>query len=213
MELNSYIDATLLKADLTTEEVLTLCESAKEFNVAAVCVPGRFLKFVAEELKDTAIAPCTVIGFPLGNSSPEAKLEEAKIAIRDGARELDMVLQIGALKSKEYKLVEDEISKIVRLGVLVKVIIETALLSEEEIKLGVRSIEEAGAQYVKTSTGFSARGASVRDIEVIKSAIKSNTKIKASGGIRARDFVLELIKHGADRIGTSQPKQILKFEQ
>lgn len=209
LELNSIIDATLLKPELTTDEVLALCESAKEFNVAAVCVPGRFLKLVTQELRDTKIAPCTVVGFPLGNMSPEAKLEEAKIAIKDGAKELDMVLQIGALKARELQLVEDEILKIVNLGVLVKVIIETALLTEEEIVLAVNCIEKSKAHFVKTSTGFSSRGASVKDIELIRSSIKNDTKIKASGGIRTRELAVDLIKAGADRIGTSSPGSIL----
>lgn len=205
MELNSYIDATLLKAELTTDEVLALCKTAKEFDVAAVCVPGRFLKLVVHELKDTNISPCTVIGFPLGNMSPAAKVEEAKIAINEGAKELDMVLQIGALKRNELELVEDEIAKIVTLGGLVKVIIETALLTDEEIVLAVECIERSKAHFVKTSTGFSSRGATVKDIELIRSAIKKNTKIKASGGIRTRELAIELIKSGANRIGTSQP--------
>jgi deoxyribose-phosphate aldolase len=209
MELNSFLDATLLRADLTSREVIDLCNTAKEFKVAAVCVPGRFVGLVAKELRSSGVIPCTVVGFPLGNTSGDAKIAEAELALKQGAKELDMVIQLGALKERKLELVEQEISKIVKLGAVVKVIIETALLTEEEIILATQCVESAKAQYVKTSTGFSTRGASLNDIHVIKSAIKSGTKIKASGGIKTKEFALELVRAGASRIGTSSPASLL----
>lgn len=209
MELNSFIDATILKAELTTREVLDICKTAIDLNVAAVCIPSRFLSLVVCELEGSKVAPCTVVGFPLGNMNPKAKIEEAKVAISEGALELDMVLQIGALKAKEYQVVQDELASIVSLGGVVKAIIETALLTKEEVVKAVEIIEQARAHFVKTSTGFSTRGASLEDIQTIKAAIKRETKIKASGGIRSREFALELIKAGANRIGSSHPASLI----
>jgi len=214
MSLAKYIDHTLLKPDATPDEIAQLCYEAKKYNFASVCVNPTHVELCADLLKGTPVKVGTVIGFPLGASSPEVKTYEAKVALEKGATEIDMVINIGALKARDLELVARDIRGVVMAakekGVLVKVIIETSLLSDEEKKLACLLAKEAGADYVKTSTGFASGGATVEDVALMRHAVGSGLGVKASGGIRTREDAENMIKAGATRIGASAGVKIVQ---
>lgn len=206
------IDHTLLKADATKEQIEKLCAEAKEYNFASVCVNPAWVKRSAELLNGTEVKVCTVIGFPLGASTPETKAFETKNAIENGATEVDMVINIGALKGGDNELVERDIRSVVdaaRDRALTKVIIETCLLTEEEKVRACELSVKAGADYVKTSTGFSTGGATVEDIALMRKTVGPTIGVKASGGVRSAEDAEKMIKAGATRIGASSGAAIV----
>lgn len=203
MDIAKMIDHTMLKADATKDTILRYCEEAKDNGFASVCVNSSYVALVAKALQGSGVHTCTVVGFPLGAMSTKAKAFEAKQAVEDGACEVDMVLHIGALKDKDYLYVKEDIRAVVMASkpALVKVILETCLLNKEEIRIASALSEEAGADFIKTSTGFSTGGATMEDIRIMKESVSPKMKLKASGGIRSREFAEELIAAGADRLG------------
>ncbi|MGQ7278122.1 MULTISPECIES: deoxyribose-phosphate aldolase [Brevibacillus] len=205
MNLNKYIDHTLLKPETTAAMIDKLCAEAKEHNFASVCVNPFWVKRCAELLKGTDVKVCTVIGFPLGASTPAVKAAETRDAIANGATEVDMVLNIGALKSGDLDLVKADVKAVKEAAgsVLVKVILETGLLTDEEKVTACKLCVEAGADYVKTSTGFGHGGATVEDVALMRKTVGPNVGVKASGGVRDRAAALAMIEAGASRIGTS----------
>ena len=211
------IDHTLLKPEATVSQIEQLCREAKQFGFASVCINPSYVKRCATLLKDTAVKVCTVIGFPLGATSTESKGFEAEQAIRDGARELDMVINIGMLKSGEYDYVERDIAAVAgaarRRGVLVKVIIETGLLTDEEKVKACLLAKNAGANFVKTSTGFNKGGATVGDIALMRKVVGPSLGVKAAGGVRTREDARAMIESGADRIGASASVMIVTGEK
>ncbi|MED3622985.1 deoxyribose-phosphate aldolase [Bacillus thermocopriae] len=209
------IDHTLLKADVTKDQIIKLAEEAKEYSFASVCVNPTWVKTAAEALKGTNVKVCTVIGFPLGATTPETKAFETKNAIENGATEVDMVINIGALKDKQDELVEKDIRAVVEAAkgkALVKVIIETCLLTDEEKKRACELSVKAGADFVKTSTGFSTGGATVEDVRLMRETVGPNIGVKASGGVRSREDAEAMIAAGANRIGASSGVAICKGE-
>ena len=198
-------DHTILKADATKEAVLNVCREAKEYNFMSVCVNGFYTALVKKELEGTDVKVCTVVGFPLGQMSTKAKAMEAAIAVEDGADEIDMVINIGALKSgdDEYVLEEIRAVKAACGGKLLKVIIETCLLTDDEKRTACRLAEKAGADFVKTSTGFSTGGATTEDVALMRSEVGTRLGVKASGGIRDKETAQRMIDAGASRLGTS----------
>ena len=213
MKLASMIDHTILKPEAGKEQVETICREAREYGFASVCVNSSYVLLCAELLRDTEVKVCTVIGFPLGAMSTAAKAAEARQAILDGAEELDMVIHVGMLKDGNNEYVEQDIHSVVeeaRGKAAVKVIIETCLLSEEEKIRACLLAKKAGADYVKTSTGFSTGGATAEDIALMKKTVGKDMKVKASGGIRTREKAEEMRKAGADRIGTSSGIRIVE---
>lgn len=213
MNLEKYIDYTILKSDASESQITTLCHEAVKWNLKAVCVNPCHIEKCKEILEGSETDLCTVIGFPLGATFPEVKLMEAERALALGADELDMVINIGALKNNKDDLVFKDINQIANLtkrkSKILKVIIETSVLTEEEKERVCKIIMKTDADFVKTSTGFSTGGATVEDIKLIKSIVGDSKKIKASGGIKTREFALELIEAGADRIGASSAKEII----
>jgi len=209
---SQYIDHTLLKPDATSEMIERLCTEAKEHQFFSVCVQPIWVKMAAKLLQGSSVKICTVIGFPCGSTYSAVKRREAEIARDEGAQELDMVLQIGALKSKDYRLVEQDIRTVVEAApnALVKVILETCLLSNEEKKAACRISMEAGAHFVKTSTGFSSAGATIEDVRLMRQAVGPDFGVKASGGIRDAETAYAMIKAGATRLGTSSGIAILQ---
>ena len=206
MELAKYIDHTLLKADATEEQIEKLCQEAAEYNFKSVCINPAFVAKSKELLKDSDSLVCTVIGFPLGASTPEVKAFETRNAINNGATEVDMVINIGALKDKNYSLVEADIKAVVDAAAgkaLVKVIIETSLLTNQEKVKACQLAVDAGTDFVKTSTGFSTGGATVEDIKLMREAVGPTIGVKASGGIRDKETAEAMIEAGATRIGAS----------
>lgn len=213
MELNKYIDHTILKADACQSDIEMLCKEALEYDFMAVCINPYWLSYARTLLKNSDVKLCTVINFPLGSSSKKACIEEGLQAINDGANELDIVMNIGALKSKLYQDVElgyfVEAMKEHKNDVVIKVIIETSLLTKEEKIKACEIVLEAKADFVKTSTGFSNGGASIEDIKLIKSIVRDKALIKASGGIKDKLSALAMIEAGANRIGTSNGIKIV----
>jgi deoxyribose-phosphate aldolase len=205
MNLNKYIDHTLLKPETTAAMIDKLCAEAREHNFASVCVNPYWVKRCAELLKGTDVNVCTVIGFPLGANTPAVKAAETCDAIANGATEVDMVLNIGALKSGDLELVKEDVKAVKEAAgsVLVKVILETGLLTDEEKVTACKLCVEAGADYVKTSTGFGHGGATVEDVALMRKTVGPNVGVKASGGVRDRAAALAMIEAGASRIGTS----------
>lgn len=206
MELNRMIDHTILKPEATEAAVQKIIDEAKEYNFFSVCINPCWVAFASEQLADTDVAVCTVIGFPLGANTPEVKAYEAADAIKNGANEVDMVINIGALKSQQYDHVRQDIQGIVDAAkgkALVKVIIETALLTDEEKVKACELAEEAGADFVKTSTGFSTGGAKVADIRLMRETVGPDMGVKASGGVHNAEEALAMIEAGATRIGAS----------
>ena len=211
------IDHTLLKADATKEEIGKLVEEAKKYLFASVCVNPTWVNFAAKMLADTPeVKVCTVIGFPLGASTSETKAFETKNAIENGANEIDMVINVAALKDKQDDLVERDIAAVVGAAkgkALVKVIIETCLLTKEEKIRACEISVKAGADYVKTSTGFSTGGATVEDIRLMRQTVGPEIGVKASGGVRSREDAIAMVEAGATRIGASSGVSISKGEQ
>ena len=214
-QLAKVIEHTLLKPDTTKDSIIQLCVEAKKYNFWSVCVNPTYISLASDILKETNIKVCSVIGFPFGANTPDVKSLEAERAIIDGANEIDMVMNIGAFKSHDYELVKKDILKVVERArtlqkdIFVKVIIETGLLTEGEKVLACKLIKDAGANFVKTSTGFNTTGATVRDVKLLKNSVGINLGIKASGGIRTFHEVIKLIEAGADRIGTSSGVAII----
>ncbi|MDF2523514.1 MAG: deoxyribose-phosphate aldolase [Clostridiales bacterium] len=208
----SMIDHTILKAGATKEQIVEICSQAKEYNFASVCVSPCFVKLAAKELKDSKVKVCTVIGFPLGANSTQVKAFEAKKAVEEGAHEVDMVIQVGALKEGDFKYVQNDISEVVKAseGAHIKVIIETCYLTDEEKIKTCEIAKKAGANFVKTSTGFGTGGATASDIELMRKTVGDELGVKASGGVRSLQEALVMIKAGANRIGTSSGVSILK---
>lgn len=198
-------DHTILKADATKEDVIRICKEAREYDFMSVCVNGYYTKLVAEELAGSDVKVCTVIGFPLGQMSTAAKAAETKIAVADGAQEIDMVINVGALKDKEYDVVLADIKEVKAVcgDALLKVIIETCLLTDEEKVKVCELSKEAGADFVKTSTGFSTGGAKAADVALMRKTVGETMGVKASGGIRDKETAQEMVEAGASRLGTS----------
>jgi deoxyribose-phosphate aldolase len=215
--LSGLIDHTLLKPDATADKVAQLCFEAKKYHFASVCVNPSFVKLCADLLKGTDVKVCTVIGFPLGATSTEVKVFETKNAIENGATEIDMVMNIGALKAGENETVARDIHEVVEAahsaGALLKVIIETALLTDEEKVIACLLAKEAGADFVKTSTGFSGGGATVHDVALMRKAVGPDLGVKASGGIHSTEEAEQMIAAGATRIGASAGVKIVKGEK
>lgn len=205
MNYNKMIDHTVLKADTPLETVKRICDEAMEYGFASVCINPCHVAYCADYLKDSDVNVCTVIGFPLGANTSAVKAFETKDAITNGADEIDMVMNIGALKDKNYDLVRNDVKAVVEAanGTLVKVILETCLLTEDEIKKACELCVEAKADYVKTSTGFSTRGATIEDVQIMKAAVQGKAKVKAAGGVRTHEDMVKIVEAGADRIGTS----------
>lgn len=209
---NKFIDHTSLKPQTTKKEIKILCNEAKKFKFASVCVNPCFVEFAAKELKGTEVKVCTVIGFPLGANTTETKVFETKDAIKKGAQEIDMVINVGKLKENDYKYLTNEIAAVKKAcgKKILKVIIETCLLSDKEKVEICKCIKNAKADFVKTSTGFSTGGACLEDIKLLKKTVKNSLLIKASGGIKTKDEMLKMIKAGANRIGTSKGTSLIK---
>jgi len=212
--LNNYIDHTLLKATATKEDIIKLCEEAKTYQFFSVCVNTCYATLAKEQLKNSNVKVCCVIGFPLGAMSTKAKAYEAKEALDNGADEIDMVMNIGFLKTKDFESVRKDIEavKSVMPNNILKVILETCYLDDSEIVKASELAIKGGADYIKTSTGFGTRGASFEDIKLMKSVAKNTAKIKASGGIKDAKIALEYINLGAERLGTSSGIDIIKGE-
>ena len=212
MNYNKMIDHTVLKADTPLETVKRICDEAMEYGFASVCINPCHVAYCADYLKDSDVNVCTVIGFPLGANTSAVKAFETKDAIANGADEIDMVMNIGALKDKNYDLVRDDVKAVVEAanGTLVKVILETCLLTEDEIKKACELCLEAKADYVKTSTGFSTRGATIEDVRIMKEAVHGKAKVKAAGGVRTPEDMVKIVAAGADRIGTSAGCSLVK---
>ncbi len=205
------IDHTLLKASAKSEDIKKICAEAREYGFASVCVNGCYAKLVTEQLRGTDVKTCVVVGFPLGAMSSKAKAYEARCAVEDGADEIDMVINVGALKEGNDTYVEDDIRAVVEAAKpsIVKVIIETCLLTDEEKVRACRLSEKAGAAFVKTSTGFSTAGANAHDVALMKETVGDRLKVKAAGGIHTPAEAQELLDAGADRIGASNGVALL----
>ena len=212
MNYNKYIDHTLLKPDCLDKDIEKLCSEAKEYDFASVCVNSSYVKKCVELLKGTTVKVCTVVGFPLGACSTEAKLAETKKALEDGASEIDMVINISRLKCHDDKYVENEISVLKKAcgNNVLKVIIETCLLTDEEKIRACKLAVNAGADFVKTSTGFSTGGATVHDVKLMHDTVNNKCLVKASGGIRDKETFLAMIDAGANRIGASAGVKIME---
>ena len=211
-----YIDHTLLKADSTEKDIIQLCDEAKQYQFATVCVNPSWVKIAAKELKDSGVGVATVVGFPLGATTTFAKVAETRDAIASGATEVDMVINIGALKSKDEITVYQDIKQVVQAAnrqAVVKVIIETGLLTYEEKKRACMIAKEAGADFVKTSTGFGPGGATVEDVQLMREVVGSQIGVKASGGIRDYASAKAMIEAGATRIGASAGVAIVQGEK
>ena len=213
IELAKMIDHTILKANATQNDFEKLCEEAKKYNFASVCVNPYWVPLTSALLKNSTVKVCTVIGFPLGATSSESKAYETEIAILQGADEVDMVINVGAMKNDKTDIVENDILSVVNSArktgksqnknIIVKVILETCYLTKDEIKKACICAKNAGADFVKTSTGFGTGGATVEDVALMKKTVGETMQVKASGGIRDYDTAIKMIEAGASRIGTS----------
>ena len=213
MNIAGMIDHTLLKADATKEQIEKLCLEAREYQFASVCVNPTWVKEAVQALNGSSVKVCTVIGFPLGATTSETKAFEAKNAIENGATEVDMVINIGALKNDDLVTVEEDIHAVVHAAkgkAITKVIIETCLLTEKQKVSACQLAVKAGADFVKTSTGFSTGGATVEDVALMRSTVGPEIGVKASGGIRSLDDMKKMIEAGASRVGASAGVQIMK---
>jgi deoxyribose-phosphate aldolase len=213
-EIARMIDHTLLKPDATQDQIAQLCYEARKYGFAAVCVNPANIKLCSQLLQGAPVHVCTVVGFPLGATPPEVKAYEAQQAIDDGATEVDMVVNVGALKSKDYALVERDIASVARTchagGAILKVIIEAALLADEEKVIACQLAKAAGADYVKTSTGFGPGGATIHDVELMRRSVGPEIGVKAAGGIGSYEAAKEMVAAGATRIGASAGIKILQ---
>lgn len=211
MEINKYIDHTVLKATTTPKDIEKLCNEAKEYKFYSVCVNGCYVPLCKKLLVNTDVKVAAVIGFPLGAMSTEAKVYEAKKCIKDGANEIDMVINVGMLKAKEYDYVREEIRQIKEaIGTnVLKVIIETCYLTDDEKVKACELAVEAKADFVKTSTGFGTNGATFEDVALMKKTVGNRAKVKASGGVKTYETAVKYIELGAERLGTSSGIQIM----
>ena len=211
MELNKYIDHTILKAFATEDDVRKICNEAIEYDFASVCINPCHVKFAAQLLGLSDVKVCTVIGFPLGANSSDVKAFEAKKAIEDGADEVDMVINVGKAKKGDWDYVRDDIRKVREAAKdkLLKVIVETCYLTDEEIFKACIMAKEAEADFVKTSTGFGTGGATVEHVKLMRDAVGEQMGVKASGGVRTKEDAMKMIDAGATRIGTSNGKDII----
>ena len=211
MEINSYIDYTNLKTTATLEEITKMCEDAMKYHFASVCVHPYYVKLVHELLKDSTVAVTTVVGFPMGMNTTNVKQYEAIEAINDGADEIDMVINMGAVKNKDYDYIKSEIEEIRDAidGKVLKVIIETCYLTDEEIIKLTEICNETFVHFIKTSTGFGSAGANIEDVKLIRQHKNDVLEIKASGGIKTEQEVLEFIEAGVTRIGTSHAVEMI----
>jgi deoxyribose-phosphate aldolase len=209
----ALIDHTILRADATRADVVRACAEALDLGFATVCVNSYWIPVVATELAGSTVSPCAAVGFPLGAMSTEGKLAETRAALRDGAREIDMVLNIGALRDGDFATVRSDIDALVNIchreNALLKVILETALLSDDQKRSACRLAKTAQADFVKTSTGFGPAGATVADVRLMREAAGGGVRVKASGGIRSLTDLLAMVDAGADRIGTSSGVAIM----
>ncbi|MBU3110594.1 deoxyribose-phosphate aldolase [Clostridium lacusfryxellense] len=206
MKLEQFIDHTLLKQQATEEDIIKVCNEAKEYEFASVCANAYYASTVSKELHGTNVKTCIVVGFPLGATTKEVKAFEAKQAIDNGAQEIDMVINVGAVKSNKYDVIKDEIKAVVDVcngHALVKVIIETCLLTDDEKIKVCKIAKEANANFVKTSTGFSTGGATVHDVKLMREVVGPDMGVKASGAVRTTEDAMAVIEAGASRIGAS----------
>ena len=212
MNYNKYFDNTMLAPQATSTDIDKLIKEAIKYDFKSVCIAPSYIKYAKEQLAKTDVLICTVIGFPLGYNATSVKVYETKIALDHGADEIDMVINIGRFKNKEYEYVLNEIKAIKEVcdNKVLKVIVETALLTNQEIKTITEIVLKSGADFIKTSTGFSFRGASFEDVEIMKSIAQDKLLIKASGGIKTGEDALKMIKLGASRLGTSKTVQIIE---
>ena len=212
MKYNKLIDHTLLKQDATPEQISNLCLEAKQFDFMSVCVNPAYVPLAAELLKDSDVKVCTVIGFPLGMNLTRTKVEEAVLAVKEGAKEVDMVINVGMLKAGHDEYVREEIREIkqaVGQKIILKVIIETCLLNDDKIVRACKAAKEAGADFVKTSTGFSTGGATVHAVALMRKTVGPDMGVKASGGVRTHEDLIAMVEAGANRIGTSNGTKII----
>lgn len=212
MRIEKMIDHTILKPDATVEQVKKLCEEAREYNFASVCINPNFVELCYQMLKDTDVKVCTVVGFPLGATTTKSKVLETIEAIENGATEIDMVINVGAVKDSNWDFVEKDIREVVKVSktkAIVKVILETCLLTDDEKIKACTIAKSVGADFVKTSTGFSTGGATVEDIKLMRDTVGSEMGVKASGGVRDYNKAKLMIGAGATRIGTSSGIQII----
>ncbi len=216
LKIAGLIDHTALKPETTKEQIHKLCAEAMEYGFVSVCVNPCYVSLCSRLLQNTAVKVCTVIGFPLGAATSAAKAAEASDAIENGANEIDMVINVGAIKSGDFEYVKQDIEAVVQAAkgkALVKVILETCLLTDEEKKISCRLCKEAGADFVKTSTGFSTGGATVEDIKLMREMVKPDLGVKASGGIRDYETAKAMVDAGASRIGASASVAIAEKEK
>jgi deoxyribose-phosphate aldolase len=213
MQFNKYIDHTALKADTDIKQIEKLCAEAKEFDFFSVCVNSYYVKKASALLSGSSVKVCTVVGFPLGASTMETKRFEAMKAVAEGAKEIDMVINVSAIKSLDWQYVLDDMASLAQVthqqGAILKVILETALLTEEEKRKACELAVKANVDFVKTSTGFSTTGATVEDVKLMRSIV-GNMGVKASGGIRDAETARKMIEAGATRLGTSASVEIIK---
>lgn len=212
-DLAGMIDHTLLKPDATPEEIEQICKEAVEYKFASVCVNPGYVSLAKEKVKDSSVKVCATIGFPLGATTTKSKVCEAEEAISNGAQEVDMVINIGRLKSRDYDYVKNDIREVVRAAhsenALAKVIIETCLLTDDEKEKACHLAKDAGADFVKTSTGFSKGGATAADVALMRKVVGNEMGVKASGGIRSYEDAIIMVQSGATRIGTSSGVKII----
>ena len=212
MNYNKLIDHTLLKQDAIPEQIVKLCDEAKQFDFMSVCVNPGYVPLAASCLKGSGVKVCTVIGFPLGMNLTKTKVEEAVLAVKEGAQEVDMVINVGMLKAGHDDYVQQEIYEIkqaVGRDIVLKVIIESCLLSDEEIVRACKAAKAAGADFVKTSTGFSTGGATVHAVSLMRQTVGPEMGVKASGGVRTHEDLIAMVEAGANRIGTSSGAKII----
>ena len=211
MSYNKLIDHTLLKQDATPDQIVKLCDEAKEYNFMSVCVNPAYVPLAASCLKGSDVKVCTVIGFPLGMNLTKTKIQEAELCIAQGAEEIDMVINVGMLKAGHDDYVKEEIKLLKEVAgkLVLKVIIETCLLTDEEKVRVCRLAKEAGADFVKTSTGFSTGGATPHDVKLMRETVGPEMGVKASGGVRTHEDLLAMVEAGASRIGTSNGTKII----
>lgn len=212
MELHAYIDHTLLKADACRADIVRVCAEARQYHTASVCVNSCWVPLVRAELAGSGVKTCTVVGFPLGAMSTAGKAGEARQAVADGAEEVDMVINVGLIKGGEWDAVQSDVAAVVNASkpAIVKVIIETCLLTDEEKVRACQAAKAAGAAFVKTSTGFSTGGATTADIALMRKTVGPDMGVKASGGVRTREQAEAMIAAGATRIGASSSKKIIE---
>ena len=212
MELNKYIDHTLLKPEATKEQITKLCQEARQYDFASVCVNTCYVPLAKQLLAGSDVKVCCVVGFPLGAMDTVSKAFEAKTAVENGAQEVDMVINIGALKDKDYNYVTKDIAAVVEASkpAIVKVIIEACLLTDEEKVEACKCSMNAKAEFVKTSTGFSTHGATPEDVALMKKTVGDVCKVKAAGGVRSYDDAMKMIEAGADRLGCSAGIKVME---